>query len=199
MRILYHGTNQNFTEFSKDCLGSVTRSEASAHAFFFSARLDTATAYARLAERVMIPDEAEHETRVADLLRQAEAAAARRDFAAAERLGQEAEDLDFPAIRQPPAGGMILSVEVTLKNPACIDASKSHVIPLIPEFLEAALKRGNDGVIFRGLSDLPQGMGRPDDHVAVFDPANIQILGRMMLEPAEPIPVESEPWPSPFE
>lgn len=198
MRILYHGTNQNFTEFSKECLGQATRSPASAQAFFFSARIDTATAYARMAERVMIPDSAAHEMRISDILRLADLAAERRDFTEAERLGREAESLDIPATRQDPSGGMVLSVEVALRNPASIDATRRHILSSMPEILRDALQNGNDGVVFRGLIDIPNGMGQPDDHVAVFDPDCIQILGRTLLEPVVPC-FEPEPCPSPFD
>jgi hypothetical protein len=172
----WHGTNQEFDRFDPDRLGFANPNEASRAALFLAMRPETAWAYAESAARKLIPDQASHEARVADLLERAERASRRFDHDLSERLYLEAEEAEIRALQAEPAGARVLLCEVTLENPLEVDGTSRPVVTDLGAVLRAARAAGHDAVIIRDISDTPAGALNPDDHIAVFDPALVRIL-----------------------
>jgi hypothetical protein len=183
----YHGTNQVFDRFDPDHLGLANPNGASRAAVFLAMREDTARDYALKAARTLVPDQRAHEARVLDLLVRAEKAGARGLHALSEALYLAAEDAEAKALQAPLSGARILVCEVELHRPLRVETG--GYVPDLARILESARQSGHDGVILAGICDTPSGLGGPDDHVAVFDPAAIRIL--------EARPVEPAPDPSP--
>ncbi|MCW3784179.1 hypothetical protein [Defluviimonas salinarum] len=186
---LFHGTNQAFDRFDPAMLGLNTSNAASRAAFFFASDFEAARDYALFAARNLVPDQDAHEARVERLLRDADRAMRRGDNDRYERLILEAEALETRAMQADPAGARVLTCTVTLENPVEFDGSAREVVCDLGAVLTAARAAGHDGVILRGIHDTPTGQGPACDHVAVFDPARIEILE--VLEIAEE--AETEP------
>lgn len=186
---VWHGTNQAFTAFDPAQLGLNTSNGASRAAFFFSARPDTAWAYADLAAKHLVPEQEAHERRVKKLLDAARLAERRGNFAASERLMLEAEEIEVAALRAEPAGQRVLRCALHLENPFEIDGSDPRVVTNLAAVLDRARAAGHDGVILRGILDTPSGEGAPDDHFAVFDAAQIEILEVRLVREVDDIPV----------
>lgn len=171
----YHGTNQTFDAFDDSLRGLANPNEASLTGVFFAGRSGTAWDYAHKAARSLVPDHVAHEARVRDLLDRAKRASARQQHDLSERLYLEAEALETTAMQADPADARVLECEITLRNPASIDGTSHHVVADLGRVLAVARAAGHDGVILRGITDTPSGRGDPDDHIVVFDPADITI------------------------
>jgi hypothetical protein len=198
---LWHGTNQAFDRFDPACLGMNNANDASRRAVFFARDPATARDYASQAARKLVPDQVEHERKVARLLDLIATAARKRDFDLVEELTLELEDLDIGAIRAEPEGARILRCRVRLENPFEIDGADRRVVVNLAGVLRDARAAGHDGVILRGIHDTPSGLGPRDDHVAVFDAAAIEILASVEVDAGdrgeEPTPDREEDGPSP--
>lgn len=178
----WHGTNQEFDRFDAAALGTANPNEASRLAFFFATSREVAVDYAQKAARTMVPNQLEHEERVARLIASAEAAMRLGDEECYEALILEAEDLETRARDADPAGAAVLRCQLRLDNPAIIDASQSRLVVDLAGELSRLKAAGHDGVILRDIHDSPSGETSICDHIAVFDSERIQILDR---EPAE--------------
>lgn len=191
---VWHGTNQEFDSFAAPSLGLNTCNQASAQAFFFSVRPDTAWEYALKAARTLVPDHHEHQERVADILKQAERAGAKGQFDRMEQLYMQAEEIETAAINAEPSGQRLLHCTVHILNPMYIDGADRRVVVDLAMVLADAKKSGHDAVIIQGISDTPSGATDPDDHIAVFDAADISIDQiYLSLEEAEAVDRVREP------
>lgn len=175
---LWHGTNQTFEVFDRAHLGLHTANGASTQAFFLAGDFETARSYALGAARKLVPDAKSHEDRVATLLRRADRALAAGSFDSYETLLMQAEDMEAAAIQAPPGGCVVLGCRVSLEDPFVIDGSSREVVTNLAGVLKRAGAAGHDAVILRDILDTPDGLGPVDDHVAVFDPAKIDIVTR---------------------
>ena len=192
---VWHGTNQIFDTFDRSSLGMNNSNEASRTAFFFAANPDTAWDYAEQAARHMIPQQLEHEARVAALLKQAEDASRARKFDDYERILLEVEGIETEAMQAEPSGSSLLLCHINVENPFEADGSDSAVFLDMAAVLRQAQADGHDAVILRGIHDTPSGTTGPDDHFAIFDASRIEIASRYAsLEEA----ILSTSSPSPF-
>lgn len=164
----WHGTNQEFGEFDTGHLGLNTRNSASEQAFFFAMRPDTAWDYALKASRTLVPGQVEMDAKIASLLAAAQAAERRRDFDAAERLINEAEEMEANALQAGPSGARLLLCELSVENPLTISGTDRRVVTDLATVLESAKKMGHDAVIIEAISDTPSGTPDSDDHIAIF-------------------------------
>ncbi|MCE6958085.1 hypothetical protein LAZ40_03315 [Cereibacter sphaeroides] len=183
---VWHGTNQEFGRFDRGALGLANPNAASSLAFFFAADPVTAWDYACKAARSLVPAQAEHEARVAQLLDDANEAERKRDFRSAERFIAEAERLEAEALWSEPAGARVLRCRLRLDNPVEVDGGRRDIVVDLGSVLQKALEDGHDGVILRGIHDTPSGEGPVTDHFAVFDPEKIEILEVVLAEEPEP-------------
>lgn len=183
MRLLaWHGTNQAFDRFDPGRFGFANPNEASRAALFLAMRPETAWAYAESAARKLIPDQAAHEARVAELLSRAERASRLGAHDLSERLYLEAEGLETRALQAEPAGARVLLCELTLETPLEVDGASRAVVTDLGAVLRAARGAGHDGVIIRDIADTPAGAFHSDDHIAVFEPGRVRIL-EVLLAP----------------
>ncbi|PTX52281.1 hypothetical protein IQ03_01071 [Gemmobacter caeni] len=189
MRLLaWHGTNQAFDRFDPDWLGFANPNEASRAALFLAMREGTAWAYAESAARKLIPDQAAHEARVAELLARAERASRRGAHDLSERLYLEAEEIETRALQAVPAGARVLLCEVALRSPLEVDGTSRAVVTDLGAVLRAARGAGHDGVIIRDIADTPAGAFEPDDHIAVFEPERVRIIEVRLAPEPDPEP-----------
>lgn len=186
--IAFHGTNQSFDRFEARFLGSANPNTASRAAFFFSRGRQAASDYARHAARTMIPEQEAHEAEVERLLAQADLAMRRGQNDRYEALIQELEEFEGAALNAPPSGAVVLECRLRLSNPAVVRAQ--DVMRDLASVLERARAAGHDAVVIRGICDTPSGTGGPDDHIAVFDAENIEIVAHHIPDP-EPDLVKS--------
>lgn len=183
----FHGTNQSFDRFEPRFLGSANPNTASRAAFFFSRGRQAASDYARHAARTMIPEWEAHEAMVAELLAKADRAIEKGQHEHYEALIHELEELEANALSAPPAGAVVLECRLVIANPLVISGQDRAVIRDLGAVLDRAGAAGHDPVVLRDIRDTPSGMGLPDDHIAVFDAAKIEIVGRHVPDP-EPEP-----------
>lgn len=179
---LWHGTNQVFDRFDASLLGLNTYTETARRAFFLSADRATAADYAEYAARNLIRNHVAHENRVADLNTRAVRAAARGKFDEYERLIEEMERIEAEAVRAEPADAAVLLCRVRISNPREMDMGGAGLVSGMDLLLDQARATGHDVVILRNIRDTPSGIGPVDDHYAIFDPENIEILERQPLE-----------------
>ena len=177
---VWHGTNQDFKRFDAEMLGLTTSNSASTQAFFFAKSPETAWDYAESAARKLVPHQAAHEARVADLLAQANKAMARRDLRAYEKHITEAEDLEATAMQAPPSGATLMLCELTLDNPLTVSGQDTNILLNLGGVLQEARDGGHDGVILLDIADTPSGNMIPDDHFAVFNPKRVRFIDRAM-------------------
>jgi len=173
---LWHGTNQDFDVFDREMLGLNNANTASRAAFFMAANPETARDYAHQAARNLVPDHLGHEARVDALLARAEDARTLGQLNLYEDLLMKAEELEFGAIQAEPAGAKILQCRVTFLNPLVIDDWQYSIINDLGGVLEDARRNGHDVVILRGIDDTPSGAVGPDDHYAIFNADQIEII-----------------------
>jgi hypothetical protein len=185
----FHGTNQTFDAFDGKLLGLANPNSASLMGVFFAGRADTAWDYAQKAARSLVPDHIAYEERVQDLLDRAARASARGNHDLSEKLYLDAEVLETTVMQAEPANGRVLECEITLNNPVSIDGTSRHVVTDLGRVLQMARDAGHDSVILTGICDTPSGQGAPDDHIVVFDPAQIHIRA-VLLEPEPDMDVE---------
>ena len=183
---LWHGTNQNFTEFSAEKRGWNTINQASRLAFFFAHNPETAREYARQAARTLIPDQDAHEAYVDDLLARAETAMNSGNNALYDLLVRKAEKAECNAIQADSSGACILHCRVSFENPLMFDCSGLDTISDMRNILVSAIQDGHDVVIFNGITDCPSGNRTPDMHVAVFNSSGIEILDQIELSGESP-------------
>jgi len=174
----YHGTNQEFDAFEDRFLGSANPNNASRSAFFFSMGPQAASDYAYHAARTMVPQWDVHEKKVAELLARADQAMRRGNNDLYESLISELEEIEGEALHAEPAGAIVLECSLALENPMEIDAQDRSVLVDLGAVIERARAAGHDALIIREIRDTPSGMCLPDDHIAVFDAAKIEIIVR---------------------
>ena len=182
---LWHGTNQNFTEFNAEKRGLNTMNHASRFAFFFARDPETARDYARQASRTLIPDQENHEANVNDLLAKAETAMNSGNNMLYDLLIEKAEKIEYNAVQAKPSGARILHCRVSFENPLMFDVTDLESISDMRNILISAKQAGHDAVIFDEILDTPGENKTPDMHVAVFNASQIKILDQMEL-PEEP-------------
>ena len=158
---LFHGTAADFDSFNPKVRGTNdTFAPDAKEAFFFTTNPGIASQYAEEAGGV---------------------AARKKVYATPEGKKQIAKPTSGGALRvgemideESPNGQAVIPVFARLKNPLIIDDMKEYDGGRMRTILSWAKVNGNDGVIFKGLTDeLRRGAG-PADTYAIFDPKNIR-------------------------
>lgn len=166
--VVYHGTTGDITQFDESRRGENTQAESAGMGFFFSDHERTAESYANYAAT---------DARVAALLREAEAAEKKQDWAAydAKVVEYEALDASFADSENRLNGQNVLPVYLSLQNPLIVDAEGENGIGFdIPKAIKDAVKGGHDGVIVRNLDDAAGLSDVPASHYIVFKPTQIK-------------------------
>jgi len=173
--VVYHGTGAQFDAFDFGKAGSATEAESARGAFFFTPDEPTARAYSVYAAE---------DAPVQKLLKKADEAEERGDWAEYDRLLSEAEGLDTQAAQSELrknakvlpvylAGDNFLEVDAKGKTPQEL-SDEGDTDSWLVEKISEGKAGGHDGVIFRNLDDAVGLYDRPADHYAVFSPTQIK-------------------------
>jgi hypothetical protein len=169
--VYYHGTASEFSGFSKDKLGDGTQSRSAKQAFFFSDSPRTAQSYAHNTA-VRLP--------VLKLLRDADKAESKGDYAKYDSLLEDAEALENRLDKDRRNGQNIIPVYLPNDDSLRILNMKGRsfddfgVSDEISEELKSAKYDGLKGVKFLNLNDSAGLAEDPSTHVAIFEPSNIR-------------------------
>jgi hypothetical protein len=191
--ILWHGTNQEFDRFDNAMMGVHTYNSASHQAFFFAASPETARDYATSAAKNLIRNLREHEMELQYLLDEAEYATRNGDYKRYEELILQAEELEADAVQAEPSGAVLLQCCVTFTNPLEVSGTSHDVVANLGGVLADAREAGFDAVILRNILDTPSGTGPIDDHVAVFEADQIEIIDVISAEADRELPTSFIP------
>jgi hypothetical protein len=163
---LYHGTGADFQAFNPANRGSVADAVSARAADWMTDSPTTAKGYA---------DMAGIDAPVARMVRESEAAGARGDWDAADRIMAEAERLEASMTRD--AGQSILPV-MSPRPALSVDAGGSSVTDMewsMRDAIKSAKRSGGSGVEFRNFNDHPDySVDDPALHRGIFDPTNIR-------------------------
>jgi hypothetical protein len=169
--VYYHGTASEFSEFSKDKLGEGTQARSAKQAFFFSDSPRTAQSYSHNTA-VRLP--------VLKLLRDADKAESKGDYAEYDSLLDDAEKLENRLDKDRRNGQNILPVYLPSDDSLRILDMEGRsfddfgVSDEISEELKSAKYDGLKGVKFLNLNDSAGLADDPSTHVAIFEPSNIR-------------------------
>ncbi len=162
---LYHGTAEDFPEFSKLHSGKVTNAKSAKGVTWLTGSPETAGGYAELAAQKP----------VADLIRKSEHAERMGKWDESHNLMVEAEKLEAKGTQNESL--MPLHIRGKMKE---IDMDGAKYDPddiYLAEILDDAKDEGFDGVRFNNFSDeAGYGNYNPTTHVAVFDPSKIRSI-----------------------
>jgi hypothetical protein len=182
--VVYHGTNQTFTRFSKKRGGLATGPQAGAkHGFFFTSDLEEAQQYAEGAGRKVVSNTGafERETKrlqqTTERLEQiAQQVGSRAAWDAYEAAMAEWERFETEGIQENPLKNtQVVSAYMSLQNPLIVNfnGSMQSEEGVIEEVVAAALARGCDGAILNNINDSPLG-GFVSNHYVAFSSSQIR-------------------------
>ena len=176
----YHGTNVDFTRFSKQELGEATGAKDAQMGFFFASNPTVASTYADTSS-------AYTEGFVGAINKFTRGAYKKVNEALLGTMGKTAEV----------TGGRVMPVYLRMENPMVVDhKGKAYDEAEYTSILERAYKNGHDGVVIKNTRDegFVDGGTQTTDISIVFDSANIESVnapfdpvdrGRTQLEIVE--------------
>lgn len=209
--VVFHGTNQSFDAFSKDTLGSATKSHSSKLGYFFTSSPRVASEYAQHAGEHQIAGRIEHEKTTEKLMKEvdrleevAQRTGKSKDWDRVQEATEKLEAHEFGGIRQDVSTGQnVLPVFLAMKNPKVLDAKGKDPSAFPGGFYETikkAKRDGFDGVILKNLMDNPLS-DEVSDHYAVFHNTQVKSASGNVgtYDPANPnILFQGKPQAPPF-
>jgi len=170
--VVYHGTDANIVSFDPQKLGVATGANSAGQGFFFTSDHRTAQSYA---------DYSATDVRVQKILKEAENAEKKRDWATYDEKIIEAEKLDagFADFSNRLNGQNIVPTYLSIKNPLVIDAKGEFYTAIednISKQIQNAKRDGYDGVIIKNLDDAVGLTEQIADHYVVFEPSQIKSI-----------------------
>lgn len=168
----YHGTNQEFDVFVLDQVGQDKKGATSKEGFWFTDSMEEGQQYADYSAKRSVPNQIDHNQKVQNLLSQIDQAEKQRNWNLYDKLTEEVESLEFGALRAEPSGQKVIKAVLEMQNPFVIDASQEGYSQ--QGIIDQAKREGHDGVIFKNISDSPQG-GLTTTQYLVFNPSQIRI------------------------
>lgn len=182
--VVYHGTNQTFSKFSKKRGGAATGPRAGArHGIFFTDNKEEAENYAKHAGSKVVSNVAHYERESERLRREASrleriAQTSRRDedWRAYEAANEAWSDFEIDAMREDPSVGVnVISAHLSLQNPleADFNGGLESEHGTIEDVIKKARIDGHDGAILRNIYDSPTG-GWVATHYAAFSSRQIR-------------------------
>jgi len=174
--VVYHGTNQPISAFSKKRLGISTQSQSSKKAYFFTDSSEVAAEYAAKAGRTVRSGISDYEKKIKELQKKVERleahAQATGNWTPYEKAMEEYENYDIGTSREDDETGQnILPVFLKIENPLVYDfEGKADFNNKTAGLIDGAVKNGNDGLILKNVNDpLPL-----STHYIVFKPTQIK-------------------------
>ena len=174
---VFHGTNQQFSQFGHKYKGRNTQNASARMGFFFTEDPSEAKDYADLSAKQQITDQEFVQKKEKEYLRRIENAERARNFDLAEKLTIEMEDLSLGKLREEPSGQRVVSVYLKALNPMVVDSAKNPV-PDVENYLQQAIQNGHDSVHFVGINDNPMVFQKETPRTnqwVVFSPRQIWI------------------------
>ena len=174
--VVYHGTNQPISAFSKKRLGMNTMSSSAKRAYFFTDSTEVAGEYAASAGRKVRSDISNYEKKIKELQNKVERlekhAQLTGNWTPYEKAMEEYENYDIGTSREDEITGQnILPVFLKIENPIVYDfKGQSYSVQSINELIDTAIKNGNDGVIMKDVVDTEPA----STHYIVFKPNQIK-------------------------
>lgn len=174
--VVYHGTNQPISSFSKLRRGMSTNAGSARKAYFFTDSPEVADKYAANAARVVRSDVSKYEKTVKEFQKQIErlerVARATGNWEPYERAVEEYEKYDIDTMREDDIIGQnVLPVYLRIENPAVHDFEGMGInTGGLEDLVTAAIKNGNDGLILKNIID-PEPVS---NHYVVFKPTQIK-------------------------
>ena len=177
---LYHGTANEFDEFSKQLHAS---SPDAREAFFFTTNPTIASDYAAEAARAKTSRGLANDPEYSALIAKSKKAEARKERAITPWGKKSAESDHFAAMSERQqmrteknvGGENVVPVYARLRNPKIVTGLTRHNPETFTKILRDAKAAGHDGVIFKGYDDAIFGKGFGEgDTYAIFDPQNIR-------------------------
>lgn len=174
-KVVYHGTNQPFGEFSSERLGENTGSLSSSYGFFFADDPQCSFEYALAASRKLVSDKASFEQSSKQLKSQVDKlermARSTGDWRAYEEAYEAWESLEIDAMQEPEGVGCCLyPVRLLMSSPLVVDMSK-EVLGEERNTIDPVMKAtalGHDGVVFLNIADNPGERLIVCNHAMVF-------------------------------
>jgi predicted nucleotidyltransferase len=157
--VVYHGTNQSISAFSKKRLGISTQSQSSKKAYFFTDNTEVAHAYAEKAGRTIRAGISDYEKKVKELQKKVERlekhAQSTGNWTPYEKAVEEYENYDIGTSREDDITGQnILPVFLKIENPLVYDfKGLSAFNNETSNLIDMAIKSGNDGLILKNVND----------------------------------------------
>ena len=159
--VVYHGTNQPISTFSKKRLGISTQSQSSKKAYFFTDSSEVAAEYAAKAGRTIRSGISDYEKKIKKLQQLVDKLETRAkitgNWEPYEKAMEKYENYDIGTSREDEITGQnILPVFLKIENPLIYDYEGNLASPPykgIVELIDTAIKNGNDGVILKNIND----------------------------------------------
>lgn len=134
--VVYHGTNQNFNEFSQEKLG-INTGTVSSRAFFFTEDQEEATEYAFLAAKKLISNEDLINEKSEKILKQIEIAERKGNWDLAEKLYLELEENELGAINEgDTTGASVYPIFLNIRNSNNYDFEERVDLGKISELID---------------------------------------------------------------
>jgi len=169
----FHGTNQDFDVFILDQAGQDKKGATSKEGFWFTDSIEEGQQYADYSAKRNISNQIEHNQKVQNLLSKIDQAEKQGNWSLSEELTSEVESLEFGAMREESKGQKVIKVILNIKNPFIIDASQENYDQ--QSSIDQAKKEGYDGIIFKNISDSPQGDLTTTQYL-VFNSSQIKVV-----------------------
>lgn len=188
-KVVYHGTNQNFAEFSKKKAGANTNSASSRGGFFFTESPAEAGDYAGMSARKQVSNADEAEANATRLLKAIDRANDRGDFDAAEKLTAELEESEREGMSGEERGANTVPAYLNVENPMVYDMAGKDLNDMMSAIKDAK-KKGHDGLRLENVWDPVtnrDGLSETTQWVA-FKPEQIKsaIGNRGTFDPKDP-------------
>jgi len=177
--VVYHGTNQEFSNFDKGMLGNMTKASSAEKGFFFTDSKGEAKSYSELAGRTQIRNQKEFDAKMDQLNNELDNATRNRNWDEQERITEEISDYEISFTREDVKKGLkvyetYLRIEdlmiVDFGGEGAFDSSTGGISKLIIE----AKAKGHDGIMLKNILDSPDFSGKPTNHYVAFDPNQIK-------------------------
>jgi predicted nucleotidyltransferase len=157
--VVYHGTNQPISAFSKKRLGMNTQASSAKRAFFFTDSQAVAGEYASKAGRTVRSNISKYEKKIKEYQKKVERlekyAQLSGNWKPYEKAIEEYENYDIGTSREDDITGQnILPVFLKIENPLVYDfKGLSAFNNETSNLIDMAIKSGNDGLILKNVND----------------------------------------------
>lgn len=182
--VVYHGTNEFFTDFDKSMSGKTTGAKSASKGMFFTDSIKVAESYATYASHnapvQKLLDEADRLEKIA------QRSGKNSDWERYDAKIVEAEELEADIYDNRERGQMIMPVYLSIQNPLIIDAHGERFVDITDDLnaqIDDAKENGYDGVIINNLDDSATFSNEEATHYVIFETNQVKSINN--LNPTE--------------